>query len=54
MQMIPALLYGKQVVILNKKLIEKLQSIENGVYRYILGVGGNYSSGYTKRGNRGL
>ena len=39
LQMIPALLYGKQVVILNKKLIDKLQTIENGVYRYILGVG---------------
>ena len=39
LQIIPALLYGKQVVILNKKLIDKLQTIENEVYRYILGLG---------------
>ena len=37
--MIPALLYGKQVIILTKKLIDKLQAIENRVYRYLIGVG---------------
>ena len=37
----PALMYGKQVVVLSKKVIEKLQAIENGVYRYLIGVAGN-------------
>ena len=41
LQMMPALMYGKQVVILSKKVIEKLQAIENGVYRYLIGVAGN-------------
>ena len=40
LQAIPALLFGKQVVTISKKLINKLQVIENGMYRYILGVGG--------------
>ena len=39
LQAIPALLYGKQIVTISKKLINKLQAIENSVYRYILGVG---------------
>ena len=33
-------MYGKQVVILSKKVIQKLQAIENGVYRYLIGVAG--------------
>jgi len=40
LQAIPALMFGKQVVTVSKKLIDKLQTIENGMYRYILGVGG--------------
>ena len=50
--MIPALMYGKQVIILSKKVIEKLQAIENGVYRYLIGVAG-YSPGATLRGEVG-
>ena len=38
-QAVPALLFGKQVVTLNKKIREKLQTIENNVYRHLLGVG---------------
>ena len=38
-QAVPALLFGKQVVTLNKKIREKLQKIENNVYRHLLGVG---------------
>ena len=41
LQMIPALMYGKEVVILSKKVIEKLQAIENRVYRYLIGVAGS-------------
>ena len=36
----PAIMYGKQIVILPKKTIRELQAIENGVYRYLLGVAG--------------
>ena len=39
LQAIPALLFGKQVVTLPKKTIDKLQKIENNVYRYLIGVG---------------
>merc|ERR1712055_901937 len=39
-QAVPGIMFGKQVVILNKKKIkEKLQVIENNVYRGILGIG---------------
>ena len=48
----PALMYGKQVVVLSKKVIEKLQAIENGVYRYLIGVAG-YSPVATLRGEVG-
>ena len=36
----PAIMCGKQIVILSKKIIKKLQAIENGVYRYLIGVAG--------------
>ena len=38
-QAVPAIMFGKQIVILNKKIKEKLQIIENNVYRNLLGVG---------------
>ena len=41
LQMMPALMYGKEVVIMSKKVIDKLQAIENGVYRYLIGVTGS-------------
>ena len=40
LQMMPAIMYGKQIIILTKKIIKKLQVIENGVYRYLIGVAG--------------
>ena len=39
LQAVPAIMFGKQVVTLTKKIIDKLQKIENNVYRYLLGVG---------------
>ena len=39
LQAIPTLMFGKQRVTLSKKLIDKLQKIENNVYRHLLGVG---------------
>ena len=39
LQVIPAFLFGKQVVTLPKKIIDKLQKIENNMYRYLIGVG---------------
>merc|ERR1711984_15882 len=38
-QAVPGIMFGKQVVILNKKIKEKLQVIENNVYRGILRIG---------------
>ena len=40
LQMMPSILYGKQVIILPKRVIKKLQTIENGVFRYLIGVAG--------------
>ena len=37
---IPALLFGRAVVTTTKSNIEKLQIIENKVWRYLLGIGG--------------
>ena len=38
-QAVPGIMFGKQVVTLNKNIREKLQTIENNVYRRLLGVG---------------
>ena len=38
--MMTALLYGKQIITLPKKIIKKLQVIENRVFRYMIGVAG--------------
>ena len=38
LQMMPSIMYGKQVITLPKCVIKKLQTIENGVYRYLIGV----------------
>ena len=38
--MMPSIIYGKQVVILSKHIIKKLQTIKNGVFRYLIGVAG--------------
>ena len=40
LQMMPLIRYGKQVVVLPIRIIKKLQTIENGVFRYLIGVAG--------------
>ena len=37
---IPAILFGRAIVTTSKKQIEKLQRLENKVWRYLLGIGG--------------
>merc|ERR1711874_706091 len=37
---IPAILFGRAVITTNKAHIEKLQRLENKVWRYLLGIGG--------------
>jgi len=37
---IPAILFGRAIITTSKKTIEKLQRIENKVWRYLLGIGG--------------
>ena len=49
---IPAILFGRAVVTTSKKQIEKLQRLENKVWRYLLGIGG-YSTMETLRGEIG-
>ena len=49
---IPALLFGRAVVTTMKSNIEKLQRIENRVWRYLLGIGG-YSITEALRGEIG-
>ena len=38
-QAVPGIMFGKQVITLNKNIRDKLQVIENNVYRRIIGVG---------------
>ena len=40
MMHIPAILYGRTVVPTSDTNIEKLQKIENKVWRFLLGIGG--------------
>ena len=49
---IPAILFGRAVVTTSKKQIEKLQRLENKVWRYLLGIGG-YSTVEALRGEIG-
>ena len=49
---IPALLFGRAVVTTTKGNIEKLQRLENKVWRYLLGIGG-YSTVEALRGEIG-
>ena len=49
---IPALLFGRSVVTTTRTNIEKLQVIENRVWRYLLGIGG-YSTVEALRGEIG-
>ena len=40
LMMVPGLLFGKAVVVTAKSTINKVQSIENRVYKYLIGVAG--------------
>ena len=40
LMMIPGLLFGKAVVVTAKSSIEKIQRIENRVWKYLLGLRG--------------
>ena len=49
---LPGILFGRAVVVTSKTAIEKLQRIENKVWRYLLGIGG-YSTVEALRGEIG-
>merc|ERR1711874_63484 len=49
---IPAILFGRAVIPTSKTQIEKLQRLENRVWRYLLGIGG-YSAVESLRGEMG-
>ena len=40
LMMVPGLLFGKAVVVTGKTTIDKIQAIENKVWKYLLGLGG--------------
>ena len=48
----PSILFGRAVITTSKTNIEKIQRIENRVWRYLLGIGG-YSTVETLRGEIG-
>ena len=52
MMVIPTVLYGRAVIPRNENDINKLQRIENRVWRYLLGIGG-YSTVEALRGEIG-
>ena len=52
LMMIPGLLFGKAVVVTAKSTIDKIQRIENRVWRYLLGLGG-YTTVEALRGEIG-
>ena len=49
---IPGILFGRAVVVTPKTSIQKVQRIENKVWRYLLGIGG-YSTVEALRGEIG-
>ena len=49
---LPSILFGRAVITTSKTNIEKIQRIENKVWRYLLGIGG-YSTVETLRGEIG-
>ena len=49
---LPSILFGRAVITTSKSNIEKIQRIENKVWRYLLGIGG-YSTVETLRGEIG-
>ena len=52
LMMVPGLLFGKTVVTTAKSTIDKIQTIENKVWRYLLGLGG-YTTVESLRGEIG-
>ena len=52
MMSLPAILFGRAVITTSKTNIEKIQRIENKVWRYLLGIGG-YSMVEALRGEIG-
>ena len=52
LMMVPGLLFGKAVVVTAKTTIEKIQRIENRVWKYLLGLGG-YTTVESLRGEIG-
>ena len=52
LMMVPGLLFGKAVVVIAKTTIEKIQRIENRVWKYLLGLGG-YTTVESLRGEIG-
>ena len=51
--MVPGLLFGKAVVVTAKTTIEKIQTIKNKVWKYLLGLGG-YTTVESLRGEIGV
>ena len=49
---IPGILFGRSVVVTPRSTVEKVQRIENKVWRYLLGIGG-YSTVESLRGEIG-
>merc|ERR1711874_267732 len=49
---LPSILFGRAVIAISKTNIEKIQRIENRVWKYLLGIGG-YSTVETLRGEIG-
>ena len=52
MTAIPSILYGRAVITMSKTNVEKVQRIENKVWKYLLGIGG-YSTVEALRGEIG-
>ena len=52
MMAIPSILFGRAVITTSKTNIEKLQRVENKVWRYLLGIGG-YATVEALRGEIG-
>ena len=50
--MVTGLLFGKAVIVTAKNTIEKIQAIENRVWKYLLGLGG-YTTVESLRGEIG-
>ena len=52
LMMVPGILFGRAVVVTAKTTIDKIQAIENKVWKYLLGLGG-YTAVESLRGEIG-